>query len=289
MSKEPAVKFVLAAFIAFALAFAPHVAVVAQPQQTAADSVISNRAEAIYSDEDGNEFLTVSPTVTVTVRAVSALVVTPDETAPSAAVAPEERITRLFRICNLGNTPDLYTITRLEVATPATLAALYFDIDASGTLSDGDAPATINSTMSPRLAPRACVGVISVVDVNASAPQTQLAIGLTARSNVSNTVNGAVEDTGTIINTIGERARLSCASPLETRQQSAARNGCARPGARLHDQLPQQRLGHRPPRPRRRRSARGSPIRRRLAPPRHARADRRSRHGRRSGIEHPPL
>ncbi|HLL13977.1 MAG TPA: hypothetical protein VK388_02755 [Pyrinomonadaceae bacterium] len=208
MLTKSAVKFVVAALVVFALVLAPH-AGIAQPQQTTADSVISNRAEAIYADEDGNEFSTVSTTITVTVRPVSAVVVTPDETAPSAAVAPGERITRLFRVCNFGNTPDLYTITRAEVTAPAALVALYFDTDASGTLTDTDAPVTLNSTMSPRLAPRACVGVLAVVDVNGSAPQTQLAIRLNARSNVSATVNGTVEDTGTIINTVGERARLT--------------------------------------------------------------------------------
>jgi uncharacterized repeat protein (TIGR01451 family) len=208
MLTKSAAKFVTAALLVFVLALAPH-AGFAQPQPTAADSVISNRAEAIYADGDGNEFSTVSPTITVTVRPVSAVVVTPDETAPSAAIAPGERITRLFRVCNLGNTPDFYTLTRAEVTAPATLVALYFDTDASGTLTDGDAPAGLNSTMSPRLAPRACVGVISVVDVNASAPQTQVAIRLTARSNVSSTVNGTVEDAGTIINAVGERARLT--------------------------------------------------------------------------------
>ncbi|HYG08804.1 MAG TPA: hypothetical protein VD835_02410, partial [Pyrinomonadaceae bacterium] len=96
MLTESAARFVAALALVLALLFAPH-AGFAQPQQAAADSVISNRAEAIYADEEGNEFSTVSPTITVTVRPVSAVVVTPDETAPSAAIAPGERITRLFR------------------------------------------------------------------------------------------------------------------------------------------------------------------------------------------------
>jgi len=208
MLTETSARFVAAALLALALLLAPH-AKFAQTQQTPADSVISNYAEAIYADADGNEFATVSPTVTLIVRAVSALVVTPDETAPSAAIAPQERITRLFRVCNFGNTPDLYTITRAEVSAPATIVNLYFDIDETGTHTDVDTLINLNSTMSPRLAPRDCIGVIAVVDVNASAPQTQLAIRLTARSNVSTTVNGMVEDTGTIINAIGERARLT--------------------------------------------------------------------------------
>ncbi|HEV7902982.1 MAG TPA: hypothetical protein VGO96_04000, partial [Pyrinomonadaceae bacterium] len=208
MLKTAADKFVITALLAFAILFAPH-ASLAQPQQTPADSVISNRAEAIYADDEGNEFSTVSPTITVTVRAVSAIVVTPDETAPSAAVAPQERITRLFRVCNFGNTPDLYTITRAEVSAPATLLSLHFDTDDNGAIGDADTPINLNSTMSPRLSPRACIGVLTVVDTNAVAPQTQLAIRLDARSNVSITTNGTVEDTGTIINAVGERARLT--------------------------------------------------------------------------------
>jgi uncharacterized repeat protein (TIGR01451 family) len=203
-----AAKFVVAALLVLALAFAPHTGL-AQPQPALADSVISNHAEAIYADEEGNEFSTISPTITVTVRAVSAIVVTPDETAPSAAVAPQERITRAFRVCNLGNTPDFYTITRAEVSAPATLSSLHFDTDDNGAINDADALINLNSTMSPRLAPRACINVLAVVDVNASAPQTQLNIRIDARSNVSMTANGTVEDTGTIINTVGERARLT--------------------------------------------------------------------------------
>ena len=57
---------------------------------------ISNRAEATYTDADGTGFATVSPTVTVTVLTVAAVTVTPDETEPSATVAPNERVTRVF-------------------------------------------------------------------------------------------------------------------------------------------------------------------------------------------------
>ena len=210
MLKTAADKFVTTALLlVFALALAPHASLLAQLQQAPADSVISNRAEAIYADDEGNEFSTVSPTITVTVRAVSAIVVTPDETAPSTAVAPQERITRVFRVCNFGNTPDLYTITRAEVSAPATLLSLHFDTDDNGALTDADTAINLNTTMSPRLAPRACINVLAVVDTNASAPQTQLSIRINARSNVSLTTNGTVEDTGTIINAVGERARLT--------------------------------------------------------------------------------
>ncbi len=176
---------------------------------TEAGTVISNRAEATYEDESGMGYGTVSPTVTVTVRSVAAINVTPDETEPSATVAPNERVTRLFRVCNTGNVPDFYTITRGEVNAPATLLALHFDTDASGTLGDSDPLIVINQTLSPRVARGACVGVLAVVDTNASQPNTRLNLQLVARSNATDVLSGATEDVGTIINAVGTGARLT--------------------------------------------------------------------------------
>ena len=211
MLTPAAVKFLLAACLACALTLTPRAGSArAQGQQgTPGDSVISNRAEATYLDGDGTGYSAVSATVTVTVRPVSSVVVTPDETEPSQAVAAGERVTRRFAVCNYGNTPDLYTITRAEVAAPAAIAGLYFDSDDSGTVTAADAPVSVNASLSPRLNPRACVAVLAVVDTNAAPPQTRLAIRLTARSNVASTVNGPVQDDGTIINAVGERARLT--------------------------------------------------------------------------------
>src|SRR5260370_16977549 len=120
---------------------------------TDAGTVISNRAEATYQDATGESFTTVSPTVTVTVLAVATLVVTPDETVPSDTVVPHERVTRLFRVCNTGNTADTFSLTSFDLTAPATLNALYFDSDGSGTLNDGDAPIRLNDSSTPRLSP----------------------------------------------------------------------------------------------------------------------------------------
>ncbi|MFL6228206.1 MAG: hypothetical protein ACJ741_05470, partial [Pyrinomonadaceae bacterium] len=174
-----------------------------------AGSIISNRAEATYVDEEGNAFGTVSETVTVTVRTVSSVVTTPDETEPSDAVAPGDHITRTFRVCNGGNTPDLYTITRAEVSAPAAITALAFDLDNSSTLSAGDTAITVGSTFSPRLAPHACASVVATIDMNAAVSGSHLTISLTARSNVATSVNGLVSDDGTIINSVGDPAKLT--------------------------------------------------------------------------------
>ncbi len=171
--------------------------------------VISNRAEATYADETGEEFLTVSPTVSVTVSTVAAVTVTPDETEPSASVGPNERVTRLFRVCNTGNTPDLYTINSAEVSAPAALVSLHFDVDGSGTLDPADRPVTLDSTMSPRLSRGQCVGVLAVVDVGAGRLGEQFTIRIVARSSVADALNAGAQDAGTIVNAYGKGASLT--------------------------------------------------------------------------------
>ncbi len=178
-----------------------------------AGSVISNRAEATYTDAEGTGFATVSPTVTVTVRVVAALSVVPDETEPSATVSPSERVTRLFRVCNTGNTPDFYTIVAADASAPATIFALHFDTDGNGALDAADRPITLGETMSPRLARGACAGVLAEVDTNAAQQGQQFSVRLTARSNVLESLTGTPQDIGTIINVVGNGARIS--SPAE--------------------------------------------------------------------------
>jgi uncharacterized repeat protein (TIGR01451 family) len=176
--------------------------------RTAAGTIISNRAEATY-ESDGETFSIVSETVTVTVLAVATLTVSPKETSPSASVGPQERVTRLFRICNTGNVANAYTIATAAVNAPSTLVNLYFDIDASGTLTSGDPQITIGATASPTVAPGSCLGVLAVVDTNDAPANSLLRIHLTARSNASGAANGNSEDDGTIINAVGQGAHFT--------------------------------------------------------------------------------
>src|SRR5712691_6393329 len=176
---------------------------------TGGGTVISNRAEASYQNDNGESFTTVSPTVTVTVLAVATLAVTPDETVPSDTAAPREQVTRLFGVCNAGNNADTFTLTRAAVTAPATLNALYFDNDGSGTLTNGDAPVTKDEAVSPQLPPGGCIGVLAVIDTNDAAAQSTVTINITARSNATGAVNGRGEDSGTIINVVGQGPRLT--------------------------------------------------------------------------------
>jgi uncharacterized repeat protein (TIGR01451 family) len=176
---------------------------------TPASTVIANHAEATYEDDSGNSFATISPTVFVTVKTVSSLAVTPDETQPSANVGPHETLTRAFRVCNMGNTPDLYTITRVEVNAPARITNLYFDVDESGTITSADTLVILNESLSPRVQPGFCLNVLAALETNDAAPQSNITIRLAARSNVVAAVNGRGEDEGTIINVVGNGPRLT--------------------------------------------------------------------------------
>src|SRR5258708_1226822 len=138
----------------------------AQTSDTPAEAgaAVTNRADGSYETE-GNKVSGTTVTTTANVKSVSGVRVTPDETSPSTNTAPNEHVSKLLGICKGGNGTASFPTPHLEVTAPAALISLHFDVDASGTLTDGDIPITIGSTASPNLAINACVGVIAVVDI----------------------------------------------------------------------------------------------------------------------------
>lgn len=174
-----------------------------------AGTVISNRAEATYQNEAGEKFSTTSETVTVTVLAVAALAVTPHDTAPSNTVAPRDQATRVFRVCNTGNTPDTFSVARVDVTAPAAIDAAYFDINGDGVVNDGDAKITLNETASPQLQAGGCVSVLVSIRTNDAAPKSTVTLSLGVRTNAVNAANGRSESFGMIINTVGEGPRFT--------------------------------------------------------------------------------
>src|SRR6266403_3709633 len=91
-----------------------------------AGAAVTNRADGSYETE-GNKVSGTTITTTANVRSVSGVKVTPDETSPSTNTAPNEHVTKIFRICNAGNGPDSFTIPRTDITAPATLVSLHFD------------------------------------------------------------------------------------------------------------------------------------------------------------------
>src|SRR5215472_8479921 len=180
----------------------------ARPVDTSAPSgtVISNTAVATYSDSDGENFNTVSATVTITVMAVTALTVAPKETQPSANVGPREQVTRLFRVCNSGNVASTYTVTQAGVNAPSTLVSLYFDNDGDGAVSNPDSQISVGTTQSHSVAPGSCLGVLAVVNTNDAPVNSLLQITLRVHANAAGA--GTSDDNGTIINSLGKGAVL---------------------------------------------------------------------------------
>jgi uncharacterized repeat protein (TIGR01451 family) len=210
------IKRKLCQFVLFALAVCLFVGVSrAIDDPSTGGTIITNRADASYEDESGNQYNTVSQTILITIARVPAINVTPDETASSAAIAPNERITRVFQICNTGNSPDFFLPFSGTISAPATINGVFFDVDDSSTVTPADVSVQFGQTLTPQIAPGDCYGVLFVIDTNSVSPQSQITIKLSARSTL--TVPGTQDyasDEGTIINSVGSSATFS--SPSNT-------------------------------------------------------------------------
>jgi len=180
----------LARTIALSVSLAAVAAASGEAASTAGLHIV-NTAVASYVDSKGSAYAAQSNTVVVAVVAVGAIVVSPKETAvnPQTESYPVGTpITRTFTILNAGNLPDAYTITA-AAASPGVITAIAF----AG--SGAPVPASLNTTVSPTVAPGATIAVqltISTAGIGTNAP---FAITLTARSNAS-TANGLVSDSG---------------------------------------------------------------------------------------------
>jgi uncharacterized repeat protein (TIGR01451 family) len=168
-------------------------------------STITNQARASYSDPSGKDYQTTSNPISLTVIAVVALTVTADDTQPTGVMTPHEPITRVFRVCNLGNVADSYSLTQATITPPAKISALYWDVDHSGTLTTADTLITLNSTFSPLLSPGECLGILAVIDPGAIKLDEIITIGITGKSKTDETKT----DPGTIINKGGEATKVS--------------------------------------------------------------------------------
>jgi len=153
---------------------------------------IENTASATYSSASGQNYTTVSNTVTATVSAVGALSVEPKEIAcdPAAdGAASGVPATKGFAIANTGNTADAYEIAAAH-ASAGRITSIAF------IAPSGPQAVTVAVTTSPLLQPGQNLAVHVVIDLTGVPVGTHVTVALTARSTASATSNGAQSDTG---------------------------------------------------------------------------------------------
>ncbi|MCB1024777.1 MAG: DUF11 domain-containing protein [Acidobacteria bacterium] len=201
---QSSIKTLLSALILIVLVFAQKEVLLQTP--TTAGTEISNYAAGNYADAYGAEYQTISETVKFTVAAVSSLAVTPNQNTASETVVPNETITRVFEVCNTSNNNDSYTITAASVNSPARITALFYDIDGNGSITPGDTEINIDQPLSNVVSPGGCIKILVRIDTNDISKSENLEINITARSNISNAINGRAAASGKIINAGGNAA-----------------------------------------------------------------------------------
>lgn len=175
----------LIAVLAIACAFlAP-----AQAQtQTAGGTQINNQASATYTDGNGNNFGTVSNTVTVTVANVSGLTITPDAGSLSTVVAGQQNVDFVFRVTNTGNFSDqvrfLASGGSIRVVGPGTIQSAIIVGPNTDILNNGS---TVDSAS---IAQNGYIDVRVRVNINANAAagsDVRVILGDAPQANVSDT------------------------------------------------------------------------------------------------------
>lgn len=143
-------------------------------QQTTGGTVISNQASATYSDGGGNNFSSVSNTVTVTVANVAGLAITPDAGSNPSVVPGQTSIDFSFTVTNTSNFATqvrfLASGASVQVTGPATVQAAVIDVNNNGIgAGDTDIKGNAADVLSASLARNATITVIVRVNVNAAA------------------------------------------------------------------------------------------------------------------------
>lgn len=143
-------------------------------QQTPGGTQIQNQAEASYSDGSGNNFSTVSNTVTVTVANVTGLTITPDSGSLPSVVPGQSDVDFSFTVTNTSNFAAqvrfLASGASIQLTGPAVLQTAVIDVDNDGIdAGDTDISGNAADVLSALIPPNNSVTVIVRVNVNAGA------------------------------------------------------------------------------------------------------------------------
>jgi len=159
---------------------------------TPGGTTLHNVATATYSDAASVTYATVSNTVSTTIAAIGALLVTPKATGcnPQTDIfSTGMTLKRAFAVSNVSNIADAYTIAS-ATTSGGKVAALAFVMPDGTTIPAGA------GTVSPAVQPGGSLGVQVSIATAGVAPGTQISIGLTMRTTAGGTANGLQTDSG---------------------------------------------------------------------------------------------
>jgi len=194
--------FRVIAVLALTGAFGAHILA----QTTPGGTTIQNSASATYSDGNGNDFSTVSNTVTVTVANVSGLVITPDGGTNPSVVGGQTNARFTFRVTNTGNFSDQVRFLAggqsIQLTGPATVAAAYVDSNGNGSFEAGtdiDIFTNAADALSPSLAANGFVDVVVSTNINAGATNGQtVSVRLGDAANDNQTADNSAREVRTV-------------------------------------------------------------------------------------------
>ena len=154
---------------------------------------IVNTATATYADGASHVYTTTSNEVVASVAKLSALVVSPKETAPNPAtesVAAGSAATRTFTITNTSNIPDRYQLDKLSAGSLSISSAAWIAAGAS-------TPTSVNGALSPQVDPGASISVQVTIATTGLAVGANVPVQLEAHTTSSGTATGIATDAGT--------------------------------------------------------------------------------------------
>lgn len=171
-------------------------------QTTAGGTQIQNQASATYTDGSGNNFSTVSNTVTVTVANVSGLTITPDAGTVPSVVPGQQNVLYPLRVTNTGNFSDqvrfLASGASVQVTGAGVISRAVIDVDGSGTINAGDTDIFTNGSdvLSASIVQNGYIDILVEVDINSNAtPASVVNVQLGDAAAVSPTYDNQAADT----------------------------------------------------------------------------------------------
>ncbi|HRH40691.1 MAG TPA: hypothetical protein PKY82_03530 [Pyrinomonadaceae bacterium] len=158
--------------------------------QTAAGTVINNKAKLDYVDQRGENVEGETNEFKITVSPISIIRVTPDSP-PIETIPPNGIGTASFEICNDGNNQLNSVISKVISGNPGlTVSRVYLDVDNNGSYSPGDLTITIGQTALPPINQGKCVSVLVDYQTSTITAGTQIPLTLTASTTNQNS-NGS--------------------------------------------------------------------------------------------------